>query len=137
MLRAATATTRRFAPRQLAVRALSSSSKELELLEALLKQAKEREAAAAAAEAAANASAGPRFQIQTFNAISPVGLKRFPDKQFMLTGSSGSVPSGVSEEPHAILLRSHKLQTPEVIAKVAASTAEVLGRPSTQAGVMP
>merc|ERR1719231_1212748 len=88
--------------RHTAVRAMSSEPAELALLEQLLKQAKDRQAAAAAAEAAANASAGPRFQVQTFNAISPVGVKRFPEKTFMMTGSSGPVPAGVDDEPHSI-----------------------------------
>merc|ERR1719182_6360 len=120
-MRLATASASRVA-RTARVRALSTqqSGAELELLEALLKQAKQRKAAEAAAEAAANASAGPRFQVQTFNAISPIGLKKFPDKYFMLTGSSGSVPSGTNEEPHAVLLRSHKLQTEEVASTVRA-----------------
>jgi hypothetical protein len=50
---------------RVARRALSTGdTAELALLEQLLKQAKDRNAAIAAAEAAANASAGPRFQIQ-------------------------------------------------------------------------
>jgi len=106
---------------RVARRALSTGdTAELALLEQLLKQAKDRNAAIAAAEAAANASAGPRFQIQTFNAISPIGLKKFPDKSFMLTGSSGSVPDGVPDEAHAILLRSHKLKTEDVASSVRA-----------------
>jgi len=99
-----------------AARVLSTApgAAELDLLEQLLKQAKDRQAHAAAEEAAANASAGPRFQIQCFNAISPIGLKKFPTQQFLLTGSAGAVPDGTSEEPHSILLRSHKLQSAEV-----------------------
>ena len=117
---------RRQAPvaRSLAVRARALSTApnpaELDLLEQLLKQAKDRQMAAAAAEAAENASAGPRFQIQTFNAISPIGLKAFPTKQFLLTGSSGQVPSGIGEEPHAVLLRSHKMKSEEIAPTVRA-----------------
>merc|ERR1719182_1106223 len=120
-MRLATASASRVA-RTARVRALSTqqSGAELELLEALLKQAKQRKAAEAAAEAAANASAGPRFQVQTFNAISPIGLKGFPEKNFALTGSSGKLPNGTDEEPHAVLLRSHKLQTEEVASTVRA-----------------
>merc|ERR1719182_213125 len=120
-MRLATASASRVA-RTARVRALSTqqSGAELELLEALLKQAKQRKAAEAAAEAAANASAGPRFQVQTFNAISPIGLKGFPEKNFALTGSSGKLPNGVDEEPHAVLLRSHKLQSAEVASTVRA-----------------
>lgn len=107
-------------PARGAARTLSTAPAELELLEALLKQAKDRQAAVLAAEAAASAAAGPRFQIQTFNAISPLGLQKFPAKSFALTGSSGSVPEGVAEEPHAILLRSHKLKSEEVASTVRA-----------------
>jgi len=38
----------------------------------------------------------------------------------MLTGSSGKVPDGTGEEPHAVLLRSHKLKTEEVASSVRA-----------------
>jgi D-3-phosphoglycerate dehydrogenase len=125
MLRASTnRLLRRSAPNTLytAARALSSApgGPELELLEQLLKSAKARQAAAAAAEAAEASAGGPRFQIQTFNAISPIGLKGFPEKNFALTGSSGKLPNGVDEEPHAVLLRSHKLQSAEVASTVRA-----------------
>lgn len=95
-------------------RALSSQSDELSLLEQLLKEAKKRKAFEAKAAASTDENAGPKFQIQTFNAISQSGLGRFPSSSFMLTGSSGKVPAGVKDEPHAILLRSHKLQAHEV-----------------------
>ena len=101
-------------------RGMSSTSAELALLEQLMKQAKDREAKAKAQAAAEAASGGPKFQIQTFNAISPVGLKAFPEKSFMLTGSSGTVPEGMEDEPHSILLRSHKLQSDEVKSTVRA-----------------
>ena len=101
-----------------------ATSKEIDLLKQLLSEAQNREAEAAKAEAAAAggeaAGGGPKFQIQTFNAISPVGLQRFPTGQFALTGSSGEVPAGVADEPHAILLRSHKLQPEEVAASTRA-----------------
>jgi len=96
----------------------TAASDELGLLEQLLKEAKKRKAeeAKAAAAAAASESGGGanKFQIQTFNAISPIGLERFPTSSFMLTGSSGKVPEGIKDEGHAILLRSHKLQPEEV-----------------------
>jgi len=92
----------------------TASDAELSMLEALLKDAKKRKSDEAKAAAAAVDGGGPKFQVQTFNAISPSGLSRFPSANFMLTGSSGKVPDGVAEEPHAILLRSHKLQSPEV-----------------------
>jgi len=98
----------------------SSKSSELALLEQLLKQARDREAAEKAAAEAALAGDGPKFQIQTFNAISPIGLKAFPTNAFMLTGSSGKVPDGVTPEPHAVLLRSHKVQPEEIESSVRA-----------------
>ncbi len=105
-------------------RALTSASQgELALLETLLKEAKKRQAAADAAAKAQDEGEGSengKFQIQTFNAISPVGLSRFPKRSFALTGSSGSLPNDTEEEPHAILLRSHKLQDEEVAPSVRA-----------------
>ena len=76
------------------------------LLEKLLKAAKERDAADAAAAAAPAGDDDPtkKFQIQGFNAISNVGLDRFPKSQFLLTGSAGQVPAGVENEPHAVVL---------------------------------
>jgi D-3-phosphoglycerate dehydrogenase len=38
----------------------------------------------------------------------------------MLVGSSGEPPEGITEEPHSIMLRSHKLQSSEVAATVRA-----------------
>jgi len=120
-----------------------ASNAEIDLLKELLNkaQAREKEAAAAAAAAAAGAGGGNRFQVQTFNAISPSGLQRFPPSAFMLTGSSGKVPDGMAEEPHAILLRSHKLQPGEVsptvraIARCGAGTNNVPIAEMTEVGV--
>ncbi len=91
------------------------------MLQQLLAQAQHRAAAAEKEKAAAavEAVAGPRFQIQTFNAISKVGLSKF-GPEFMLTGDAGPLPDGVDAEPHAILLRSHKLQPDEVAPSVRA-----------------
>ena len=97
-------------------------SEDIALLEKLLKTAKDRDAAAESAAAAPGGDEDPskKFQIQGFNAISNVGLDRFPKSQFLLTGSAGQVPAGVENEPHAIVLRSHKLQPDEVGASVRA-----------------
>ena len=91
------------------------------MLQQLLAQAQHRVAAAEKEKAAAAVEAvvGPRFQIQTFNAISKVGLSKF-GPEFMLTGDAGPLPDGVDAEPHAILLRSHKLQPDEVAPSVRA-----------------
>ena len=50
-----------------------------------------------------------KYQIKTFNKISPVGLARFP-------GDDYDVRTGDDEaaNAHAILLRSHKLQEEDV-----------------------
>ena len=82
-------------------------SEDIALLEKLLKAAKDRDAAAesaAAAGAGGDEDPSKKFQIQGFNAISNVGLDRFPKSQFLLTGSAGQVPAGVENEPHAIVL---------------------------------
>merc|ERR1719310_770468 len=39
---------------------------------------------------------------------------------FALTGSSGKLPAGVEDEPHCVLLRSHKLKSEEVASSVRA-----------------
>jgi D-3-phosphoglycerate dehydrogenase len=50
-----------------------------------------------------------KFQIKTINAISPVGLKKFPvDSYDVRTGDTEAANA------HAILLRSHKLQEEDV-----------------------
>ena len=55
----------------------TASDQEVKMLQELLKKTQDRLAAEAAAKAPENAAAGPRFQVQTFNAISPVGLRPF------------------------------------------------------------
>ena len=102
-------------------RASSSTADELELLEKLISQARERKAATQAATVeVAEEGGAPKFQIQAFNAISPIGLREFPASSFALTGSAGELPAGVASEPHAILLRSHSLQASEVSSSVRA-----------------
>jgi D-3-phosphoglycerate dehydrogenase len=50
-----------------------------------------------------------KYQIKTFNKVSPVGLARFPTDSYDLrTGDEEAANA------HAILLRSHKLQEEEV-----------------------
>lgn len=50
-----------------------------------------------------------KYQIKTFNKISPIGLARFPGEDY-------DIRSGDEEaaNAHAILLRSHKLQEDDV-----------------------
>ena len=85
---------------------LQADVTDVALLEKLLKAAKDRDAvdAAAAAAPAGDDDPSKKFQIQGFNAISNVGLDRFPKSQFLLTGSAGQVPAGVENEPHAVVL---------------------------------
>ena len=52
-----------------------------------------------------------KFVVQTFNKISPVGLKQFGDELYEVKAGDGDEKTG---NPHAILLRSHKLQEEEV-----------------------
>jgi len=100
---------------------LPSGDGEIALLEQLIAAAKARHAKNADNIAIRQEeNTGPKFQIKTFNAISPLGLGRFPKSSFLLTGSSGKVPPGVNEEPHAILLRSHNLLPEEVASTVRA-----------------
>ena len=57
-----------------------------------------------------------KFTIQTFNKISPLGLKRFGDASYDVRATAdGSVGNA-----HAILLRSHKLQEDEIMHTVRA-----------------
>jgi D-3-phosphoglycerate dehydrogenase len=92
------------------------SSAEVAALEQLLVDAKAR----AVAETDAHDAQSPRvdrdrFQIQTFNAISPVGLAALPCESFALTGTSATANDAVDvDEPHVILLRSYALQPEEV-----------------------
>jgi D-3-phosphoglycerate dehydrogenase len=64
------------------------------------------------AEASAPAAAPPGgyqgkgFAIKTFNAISPVGLNKFPAGKYRVSGDDTKLP----DPPMGILLRSQKLQ---------------------------
>lgn len=50
-----------------------------------------------------------KYQIKTFNKISPIGLAKFPEAEYdVRTGDTEA------KNAHAILLRSHKLQEEEV-----------------------
>ena len=59
-------------------RAFSAAAADIEMLEKLLAEARSREGASAKEEVAAAANSNePKFNIGTFNAISPNGLKKF------------------------------------------------------------
>ena len=96
-------------------RATSTESDEIALLEKALSIAKERaakakEVAAAPPATAAGGYSGPGFTIKTFNAISPVGLERFPAGKYVVSGDDAKLPAS----PMAIMLRSHQLKQEEV-----------------------
>jgi len=96
------------------VSARVASEDEVELLEKALRLAKERAAKAKAAPASAveggSEYKGKAFTVLTFNAISPVGLKKFPSGKYAVAGDESKLP----DSPMAIMLRSHKLQESEV-----------------------
>jgi len=77
-----------------------------------------------------------KYQIKTFNKISPVGLSRFPSDEYdVRTGDAEAANA------HAILLRSHKLQEAEVpttvraIARCGAGTNNVPVPRMTELGI--
>lgn len=76
-----------------------------------------------------------KFQIGTYNKISPVGLKEFPDSQYEIKEGDSAANA------HAILLRSHKLKEEEVphtvraIARCGAGTNNVPVARMTELGI--
>lgn len=76
-----------------------------------------------------------KFQIGTYNKISPVGLKEFPDAQYEIKEGDSAANA------HAILLRSHKLKEEEVphtvraIARCGAGTNNVPVARMTELGI--
>jgi D-3-phosphoglycerate dehydrogenase len=78
-----------------------------------------------------------KYQIKTFNKISPVGLSRFTPDQYDVRGSGDAEAANA----HAILLRSHKLQEDEVpktvraIARCGAGTNNVPVARMTELGI--
>jgi len=87
---------------------------EVALLEKALKLAKTRKneatKSAAPASGPAGAYSGASFNVKTFNAISPVGLNKFPKGKYAVSGDDAALPGA----PMAMMLRSHKLQVSEV-----------------------
>lgn len=79
-----------------------------------------------------------KFQIETFNKISPVGLKEFPEDDYDII-SDDEVKA--KNNSHAILLRSHKLQESEIkqtvraIARCGAGTNNVPVERMTELGI--
>ena len=87
----------------------SADLEEIALLEKALALAKIRQQMAKVAGPAAPASgeySGAAFTIKTFNAISSVGLTRFPKGKYAIAGEVAQLPA----PPMAIMLRSHNLK---------------------------
>mmetsp|Transcript_14062 Transcript_14062/g.35234 ORF Transcript_14062/g.35234 Transcript_14062/m.35234 type:complete len:517 (-) Transcript_14062:199-1749(-) len=99
-----------------------SSETEINMLQAMLAKAVQRKELELNAPADADANgangsngySGPSFTVKTFNAISPVGLDRFPKGKYSVAGNDDALP----DSPMAIMLRSHKLQNDEVASTV-------------------
>jgi len=76
-----------------------------------------------------------KFQVKTYNKISPHGLAKFPEKQYEVREGDSAANA------HAILLRSHKLQEDEVphtvraIARCGAGTNNVPVARMTELGI--
>lgn len=76
-----------------------------------------------------------KFQIKTFNKISPLGLQKFPDAKYEIRAGDAAANA------HAILLRSHKLGEEEVphtvraIARCGAGTNNVPVARMTELGI--
>jgi D-3-phosphoglycerate dehydrogenase len=77
-----------------------------------------------------------KFQIKTFNKISPVGLARFPADNYDVRGNDEEAANA-----HAILMRSHKLKEEEVahtvraIARCGAGTNNIPVARMTELGI--
>eukprot|EP00472_Partenskyella_glossopodia_P012423 CAMPEP_0197531078 /NCGR_PEP_ID=MMETSP1318-20131121/33966_1 /TAXON_ID=552666 /ORGANISM="Partenskyella glossopodia, Strain RCC365" /LENGTH=463 /DNA_ID=CAMNT_0043087163 /DNA_START=146 /DNA_END=1537 /DNA_ORIENTATION=+ len=91
-----------------------TSEEEIQMLSKLLDEAKQRKDNVAT-DTNAEYSGQP-FNIQTFNAISPVGLEKYPTGKYKVSGDVDALEGG----PHAIMLRSHKLQVEEITPSVRA-----------------
>jgi D-3-phosphoglycerate dehydrogenase len=78
-----------------------------------------------------------KYQIKTFNKISPIGLSRFTPDEYDVRGSGDAEAANA----HAILLRSHKLQEEDVpktvraIARCGAGTNNVPVARMTELGI--
>lgn len=88
---------------------------EIALLEKMIAMAKERKAKAleppaAAAPSSADGFKGLGFTVKTFNAISPIGLQRFPSGKYIVSGDDSKLPDSAM----AIMLRSHQLKVEDV-----------------------
>jgi D-3-phosphoglycerate dehydrogenase len=112
-LRAAPAAARRGAA--VKVSAVSADTDEIVLLEKMLKIAKERKDKEAEAPATAGPGSGDYegagFTIKTYNAISPVGLNKYPKGKYVVSGDDDALP----QPAMGIMLRSQKLKVEDVV----------------------
>jgi D-3-phosphoglycerate dehydrogenase len=69
-----------------------------------------------ATELAGSDYQGKAFVIKTFNAISPIGLQRYPKGKYAVSGEESKLPAPTM----AIMLRSHQLKEEEVPSTVRA-----------------
>lgn len=88
---------------------------EISLLEKALSIAKERKAKAVEVaklppSGGSGEYTGKAFTVKTFNAISPIGLNKFPKGKYIAAGEVSQLPAS----PMAIMLRSHQLKVEEV-----------------------
>mmetsp|Transcript_2240 Transcript_2240/g.8594 ORF Transcript_2240/g.8594 Transcript_2240/m.8594 type:complete len:512 (-) Transcript_2240:1920-3455(-) len=121
------------------VSASASDTDEVALLEKMLKLAKERKelGVAAPAPAASGEYDGKGFAIKTFNAISPVGLNKFPKGKYVVSGDEKTLP----DPPMGIMLRSHKVQLDDVpptvraIVRCGAGTNNIPVKEMTERGI--
>eukprot|EP00958_Prasinococcus_capsulatus_P001487 scaffold137_cov398-Prasinococcus_capsulatus_cf.AAC.9 len=117
----------------------ASTEDEVELLQKVLEMVKANKEASAAGSgpAAPGDYTGPSFTVKTFNAISPVGLKKFPSGKYEVGGED----TELGGEPMGIMLRSHKLKEEEVpptvrcIARCGAGTNNIPVARMTELGI--
>eukprot|EP00976_Prorocentrum_cordatum_P050732 1024010-Prorocentrum_minimum.AAC.2 len=92
--------------RVMATRMSAVSDEEIAELEKKLAAAKATRGPVSTAEPSNGEYSGASFNIQTFNAISPVGLQKFEKGKYKVAEKVADLDN----QPMAIMLRSHKLQ---------------------------
>eukprot|EP00959_Pyramimonas_sp_CCMP1952_P063205 1321063-Pyramimonas_sp.AAC.1 len=95
--------------RVMATRMSAVSDEEIAELEKKLAAAKATRGPVSTAEPSNGEYSGASFNIQTFNAISPVGLQKFEKGKYKVAEKVADLDN----QPMAIMLRSHKLQLEE------------------------
>ena len=120
------------------VSAVASDADEIALLEKMLKLARERkEKEASTIPTASGDYDGKGFTIKTFNAISPVGLDKYPKGKYIVSGDDAALP----DPPMGIMLRSHKVQLDDVpptvraIVRCGAGTNNIPVKEMTERGI--